>query len=287
MGGDHVRDADHGGHALGLTGVVALDRLGDARVDAPAAGENAADEGVVDAELATLLGDAVVGRGAAAVEALGVARMQARQDRPADVVEDRRQGQLVAVTDSAHLGDPVGGPLHRQGVQPEAIGSEGQTPVAVEDVVGGRGAQNRLDRAGAEPLDAVGDALDAPAALDLPGGADDRAGEADIGLDDRGDLVRRGAPVHLLEGLLAALLQARLALGLVEGGGENAPAAIAACALPVYRVLKRLLSPCSSNRHGPCRLFSPCVDLPRTSVFCLRRKPLHGALDSLHRSLLS
>jgi hypothetical protein len=69
--------------------------------------------------------------------------------------------------------------------------------------------------------------VDAPAALDLAGGADDRAGEADIALDDCGDLVRRGASVHLLEGLLAAFLQARLTLGLIECGGKNAPTAVA------------------------------------------------------------
>ena len=43
MGGDHIGEAEHGGHALGLVRVVALDGLGDARVKAPAPGENAAD----------------------------------------------------------------------------------------------------------------------------------------------------------------------------------------------------------------------------------------------------
>ena len=132
-----------------------------AGVDAPAPGEDAADESVVDAELAALLGDPVIGGCAAPVEALGVAGMQAGQDGAADVVENRRQGELVALADAAHLGDPVGGALHDQRVEAEAVGRESEPPVAVEDVVGGRGAKNGLHRARAEPLDAVADAADA------------------------------------------------------------------------------------------------------------------------------
>jgi hypothetical protein len=209
---------------------MALDGFGDAGMDAPASGENPADECVIDAELAALLGDPVVGCGTATVEALGVARMEASEDGTAEVMEDRGQGQLVPVADSADLGDPVRGPLHGEGVQPEAIRGEGEAPVAVEEVVGGRGAQNRLDRTRAEPLDAVADAVDATGALDLASGADDRAGQADVGLDYRGDLVWRGPPVYLLEGLLAPLLESRLTLGLVESCGQDTPAALAACA---------------------------------------------------------
>src|SRR4051794_4367215 len=35
------------------------------------------------------------------------------------------------------------------------------------------------------------------------------------------------------------------------------------------------------------RLFSPCVDLPRTCVAALRRKPLHGSLDPVHGLVLA
>ena len=91
-------------------------------VNPPAPGEDAADQGVVDAELAALRGDPVIGGGAAPVEALGVARMQPGQDGTADVVKDRGERELVAVADAAHLGDPVGGALHGEGVQAEAVG---------------------------------------------------------------------------------------------------------------------------------------------------------------------
>jgi hypothetical protein len=142
-------------------------------------------------------------------------------------MEDRGQGQLVAVADTTHLGDPVGGPLHGESMEPEAVGSEGESPVAIEDVVGGSRAQNRLNRAWAESLDAVCDAGDPPAALKLTGGTNHGAGEADVSLNDCGDLVRRGASVYQLEGLLTAFLQCGLALRLVESGCQDAPAAFA------------------------------------------------------------
>jgi hypothetical protein len=71
-----------------------------------------------------------------------------------------------------------------------------------------------------------------PASLELAGGADDRAGEADVGLDNRGDLVGRRASVYLLERLLPALLEGGLALGLVECSRQNASATFASNAGP-------------------------------------------------------
>src|SRR3954454_21117688 len=116
-------------------------------------------------------------------------------------------------------------------MEPEAIRRERQAPVAVEDVVGGRRAQDRLDRTGAEPLDPVGDAPDAAPALELAGGPDDGAGQADVGLDHTGDLMWRCAAVDQLECLVASLAERRLALGLVEGCRENSPAPLAPSAV--------------------------------------------------------
>ena len=59
--GEHVGQLDDRGLALGVVGVVALDDAGDRPGQAPAAGQDAADEGVVDAELATLLGEPLLG----------------------------------------------------------------------------------------------------------------------------------------------------------------------------------------------------------------------------------
>ena len=186
---------------------------------------------MIDAKLPTLLGDPLVRGCAAAVEALGVAGMKPRQHRPADVVEDRGEGDLVTVPESAELGDPVGGPLHVEGMQAEAVGGEREPAVPIEDVVRGGRAQNRLNRTGAEALDPVGDAANAPTALQLAGRADDRAGEADVGLDHARDLVRRRPAIQLLERLIAALLESRLALSLVEGRGQDASAALTSSAV--------------------------------------------------------
>ena len=66
--GEHVREADEGGVALGVVGVVALDRRGDGLGEVPAAGEDAADQRVVDAELAALVVQALLGRAGRAVD---------------------------------------------------------------------------------------------------------------------------------------------------------------------------------------------------------------------------
>jgi hypothetical protein len=111
-------------------------------------------------------------------------------------------------------------------METEAVGRESEPPVTVEDVVRGCGPKNGLHRARAEPLDAVADAAERPAALDLACRADDRAGEPDIGLDHGRHLVGGRAARYVLEGLVAALLEGGLALGLVEGGSEHAPATL-------------------------------------------------------------
>ena len=59
--GEHVGQADERGLAVLVVGVVALDGRGDAARQAPSAGEDAADERVVDAELAALAVDALLG----------------------------------------------------------------------------------------------------------------------------------------------------------------------------------------------------------------------------------
>jgi hypothetical protein len=153
--------------------------------------------------------------------------MQPREHRPTDVVEDRAERELVAVTDAAQLRNSVRCPLHCEGVEAEPVGSEGEMFVPVEDVVGGRRAKDRLDGAWAESLDSVSDAADPFSSLQLTGSPHDGASEADIGLDHCGDLVRRDPAVDLLEGLIASLQQSGLTLGLVEGGGENSTTPLA------------------------------------------------------------
>ena len=57
---------------------------------APAAGEHAADERVVDAELAALAVDALLGRARVAVDLRGVAGVGVQQHELADVVQQAR-----------------------------------------------------------------------------------------------------------------------------------------------------------------------------------------------------
>ena len=59
---EHVGEAHEGGVALRVVGVVALDRGRDGVREVPAAGEDAAHQGVVHAELAALVVQALLGR---------------------------------------------------------------------------------------------------------------------------------------------------------------------------------------------------------------------------------
>src|SRR4029453_13752518 len=92
------------------------------RVQAPAPGEHSADEGVVDPELAALAGDPILGGRAAGIEALRVVGMDADEHGPPDVVQNRSEGELVAVGGAGDLGDPVRRTLDGEGVHPKALG---------------------------------------------------------------------------------------------------------------------------------------------------------------------
>ena len=82
---------------VGVVGVMALDRRGDRARQVPAAGEHAADQGVVDAELAALVVQPLLGRARRAVDLLRIARVGVHQHELADVVQQRGDEQAVAV----------------------------------------------------------------------------------------------------------------------------------------------------------------------------------------------
>ena len=67
---------------------------------APAAGEHAADQRVVDAELAALAVHALLGGAGLAVDLVRVGRVGVHEHELADVVQQRRDQQLVALGDS-------------------------------------------------------------------------------------------------------------------------------------------------------------------------------------------
>ncbi len=106
--GEHVGEAHERDLALDVGVVVALDRGRDVARQAPAADKHAADERVVDAQLAALLMDALLRGSGAAVHLRGIAGIGVQQHELADVVQQARDGQAVAVL-VADLGrEPVG-----------------------------------------------------------------------------------------------------------------------------------------------------------------------------------
>ena len=143
---------------------------------APPAGEDAADQRVVDAELTTLAVDALLGRAGALVDLAGVARVRVHEHELADVVQQRRDHEAVAVLVAGLGRETVGGALRGDAVQAEALGSGVPDGRALEEVIGARPRGKRLDGLGREELDGLDDALDATAraALDLVGEAQRR-----------------------------------------------------------------------------------------------------------------
>ena len=153
-----------------------------------------------------------------------VARVQAGDDEAADVVQQRRHGELVAFDPADDAADLVGGALGGEGVDAEALGLQLPAAVGLEEVEAGRGAGDRQHAGGLQHLDRLGDAADAAgddaAAV---GEAKDGDRQGDVGLDrfdqlaDAGGLGGRGG-----DHPLAGLDQDREALDRLEGLGEAA-----------------------------------------------------------------
>ena len=123
--------------------------------------EHAADERVVDAELAALLVDALLGRARAAVDLRGVAGVGVHQHELADVVQQARDGQPVAVLVADLGGEPVGGVLGGERVQAEALGRGVPDARALEEVEGAHARGERLHGLRGEQLDGADDGVDA------------------------------------------------------------------------------------------------------------------------------
>jgi hypothetical protein len=88
---------------------MALDGGGELGRDADPAGEDAAHERVVDAELTALDTEPILGAQVRVVDELRVLAVEAAQDRTTEVVEERRGGEVVARGQVRDLGDPLGG----------------------------------------------------------------------------------------------------------------------------------------------------------------------------------
>ena len=85
--GDHVGGGDERGEAVGVIGVMALDRDRDPLRHVPAPGQDPADQGVVDPELLAFLTQPMLGGVVDGVEITAVARVELGDHEPADVVD--------------------------------------------------------------------------------------------------------------------------------------------------------------------------------------------------------
>ena len=134
--GEHVGQADEGRLVLDLGVVVALDRRGERRGQAPAAHEHATHQRVVDTKLAALAVDPFLGCARAAVNLGGIARVRVHEYELADVVQQARHRQPVAVLVADFPGDAIGRVLGSQRVQSEALGGALPHARALEEVEG-------------------------------------------------------------------------------------------------------------------------------------------------------
>ena len=220
---------------LGVVGVVALDGRRDGLGQAPAAGEDAADQRVVDAELAALAVDALLGRAGVAVDLARVAGVGVHEHELADVVQQRGDHQAVAVLVAGLGGEAVGGALRGDAVQAEALGR------GVPDRASARRSRRsrRARRAPGRPRargprrpgrrTRPGRGL---GALDLVGQAQDGDDQRDVGLDGGDDVA--GATALLgdqREQAVARLGERREGLERLEGGGQAAAVALVVAAL--------------------------------------------------------
>jgi hypothetical protein len=222
--GDHVGGCDHRRQAIGILGVVALDRDRDPLRQVPAPGEHATDQRVVDAELLAFVAQPLLGGAGGGVEVDLVAGVQAGDHEAADVVQQRRHRQLVAFDPADHAADLIGRALGGEGVDAEALRLQLPAAVGLEEVEAGRGAGDRQHARRLEDLDRLRDAADAAgddaAAIGEPEHGDR---EGDVGLD-RFDQVAdpRGIGGRRGDHPLAGLDQDREALHRLEGLGEAA-----------------------------------------------------------------
>ena len=188
---EHVGQAHERGLALGVGLWWRSITVAMRRRQAPAAGEHAAHERMVDAQLAALLVDALLGRLRPLVHLRGVARVGVHQHELADVVQQACDGQPVAVL-VADLGrDAVGGVLGGQRVQPEALGRG--VPArwsARRSRTCARWLASACDRLRAEQLYGADDGVDALARVRTPsiGEAQHRDDQRDVGLDGGDDV---------------------------------------------------------------------------------------------------
>jgi hypothetical protein len=192
---EHVGEAYEGRVALGVVGMMALDGARDGVREVPPARQHAADQRVVDAELAALVVQALLGGAGGSVDLLRVARVGVHEDELADVVQQCGDEQAVAMRVAGGRGEAVRGALDGDGVQAEALGSGVPGLAALEELEGLGVGREALDGLRREHLDGADDRLDLAAArgVQAVGEAHDGDDEGDVGLDGTHHVTRGGA----------------------------------------------------------------------------------------------
>ena len=191
--GEHVGQPDERDFALDVGVVVALDGGRDRARQAPATDQHPAHERVVDAQLAPLLMDALLGGSRRAMHLRGIARVGVQQHELADIVQEARHAQPVTVLVADLRGEAIGGVLGRERVQAKALWCGLPHARALKEVECPHPPGERLHRPLAEELDRTDDGVDAPAlVLDLIGEAKHGDDQRDVGLDGADDVGGRG-----------------------------------------------------------------------------------------------
>ena len=145
---------------------------------------------MVDAELAALVVEALLGRAGRAVDLLGVARVGVHEDELADVVEQCGDQQAVAVRVAGLGGEAVRGALDGDGVEAEALRGGVPRLAALEELEGLGGGGELWTASGERTSTAVTTVPTWPrlGALDAVGEPEDGDHERDVGLDRADDL---------------------------------------------------------------------------------------------------
>ncbi len=232
--GEHVGKSHQCRFAVGVLRVVALDHARDRLREAPAPGENAADERVVDPELAALGLDPLLGRTGLRMHLARITGVGVHEHKLADVVQERGDQQAVTRLIADLAGEAVRRPLRGDGVEAEALGDPLPDGGALEEIKRPRPAGNCVYGARREQLDPADRALNASAvgSVDVVGEAEHGDRKRDIGLDRRDYLgSRRLSRLEQTQHAGAGLRQHRERLECLERCRQPPPVTFVVAAL--------------------------------------------------------
>ncbi len=151
-------------------------------------------------------------------------RMEAHHHQPADVVQERGDGELIAFGPADCPPDPIGGMLRREGVHAEALGAQVAAAVLLEEVEDRRGAGDGEHSRGLEHVDGLWDRGRAAVPGVPVGGAQHGHGQGDVRLDRLDHLGdTRGLRGRRLHHPRLGLDQDRKAVDRLEGRREASP----------------------------------------------------------------